>query len=475
MSIRARLLLIVFLSGGVLAIAIGAIAQLVSSSDAAKFEAAQAAAEAVAESLADAWNDRPPGDLSAPSRELGRFVERAAGLSLGAAPRAIAGVCTGGVAVMHLRLRSKKEGAKPAPLVGDARSAVESACAAASTTTITTRAPLRNGDVLVIAVAPAPPGAQAFAAIAVKTSGVPRLFRAEVIALAAGTLLLVIVSIGAIAALRRGVAQVDGSLERLQRDLSAPVETPNAEELARIAAGLQKMARHLADAHARERDLARSLEHEQRLSALGRVAAGVAHEIRNPLAGMKLRLDLMARAPDVTPELRADVRACLEEVDRLDRVVRSLLGVARRPEEPARETFALGPFVDERIALVEHPRAKFVRRGDATVTSDRDALTRVLDNLLRNADEASPEGSEVVIELTAHGERVEVAVIDEGPGIPEARASELFEPFFTTKPEGTGLGLFLSRSLVQALGGTLRYAREDGRTRFTFDVRAARK
>jgi signal transduction histidine kinase len=227
------------------------------------------------------------------------------------------------------------------------------------------------------------------------------------------------------------------------------------------------MARHLAEAQERERALSKSLEHEQRLAALGRIAAGVAHEIRNPLAGMKLRLDLMARTPGVAPDLQTDVRACLEEVDRLDRVVRSMLGVARASEKSAPEEIDLAVLVDERIKLVE---GNVRRQGEGRVRTDRDPLSRVVDNLIRNAVEASSKDAEVVVMLEPAEKGTTITVIDHGPGVPEARSAELFEPFFTTKPEGTGLGLFLSRSLVKALGGTLTYSRQEDSTRFSFTL-----
>jgi signal transduction histidine kinase len=448
-SIRARLLLIVFLSGAVLAVAIAAIAQLVSSTGSARVEAAENAVE----SVADAFSD---GVMAGDDY---RAIERAAAAALIGVPRAAVGTCRQpGVA---LRLRNRREGAKPGPLAVEQRAAVDDACKQGKGA----RAKLR-GTTFVIALA-GPEGARVWSAVPVpdKDSGVSPLFRVEVGALAAGTLLLVIMSVSAIAALRRGVSDLDRSLERLQGDLGATIEQPSAEELARIGQGLKRMARHLAEAQARERTLSKSLEHEQRLAALGRVAAGVAHEIRNPLAGMKMRLDLMARLPDVSPDLRADVRACLEEVERLDRVVRSLLGVARPSTSEAPEDIELGQLIDERIKLAD---GRVRREGEGRVRADRDPLSRVLDNLIRNAVEASD--SEVVVRVHESDRGTTVTVIDHGPGVPESRSNELFEPFFTTKPDGTGLGLFLSRSLVKALGGTLVYSRKGGATQFSFTL-----
>jgi signal transduction histidine kinase len=112
-------------------------------------------------------------------------------------------------------------------------------------------------------------------------------------------------------------------------------------------------------------------------------------------------------------------------------------------------------------------------RGEADVLANDDALTRVIDNLVRNAIEASPENGEVTITLTKIERTVELDVDDRGPGVPKEREAEMFEPFFTTKPEGTGLGLWHSRSLVESLGGSLGYVRDGDRTRFIVTLPAA--
>ena len=229
------------------------------------------------------------------------------------------------------------------------------------------------------------------------------------------------------------------------------------------------MASHLADAHDRERALERRLGHEQRLAGLGRVVAGVAHEVRNPLTGIKLKLDTMARRR-LDDRSARDVAICLQEIARLDRVVSALLVVSRKaPTEFV--TIDLAELVDERLiqaeALALAREVRLTREGEATAFAHRESLSRVVDNLVRNAVEASPIGAEVRVTLTDAASEARLDVVDHGGGIPEARLPELFEPFFTLKPEGTGLGLFLSHSLLEVQGGHLAYARDDGVTRFT--------
>lgn len=282
------------------------------------------------------------------------------------------------------------------------------------------------------------------------------------------TLLIVVVTAQALVVLRRGSDELRAALVKLSTDLSAEVPRPRAEELRRVADGLRDMASRLIEAHERERLLERRLGQEERLAALGRVVAGVAHEVRNPLAAMKLNLDRMKRR-GLDDRSARDVAVCVEEIARLDKIVSSLLLVARK-DPPEKAPLDLAELAAERAvvaASLADPRGvRVVCEGAGEVLANRGHLTRVLDNLLRNAIEASPDGAEVRVEIAASDAGATIAVTDRGDGVPPDREGELFEPFFTLRPEGTGLGLFLSHSLVEAHGGQLTYRRDDFETRF---------
>lgn len=457
MSIRRRLLFVLVLSGAVLTGAVFAVARLWASGDAARIDATESTLEEVAEGIASELAQRPsePG-------EARRHLERTLRAVLSGARRATAGTCEEPIVAFRAKGR---EGTRTAAMPADHAAAIAEACAAADGETLHRRVRVRQ-DTLLIAVARSG-AAKAWAAMPIRTrEGLPMPFKIGGAALGLATIALVLVALDAMFALRRGAEELEGSFEALGADLNAEVATPRAEELARIASGLRRMAARLSESSARERALSERLAHEERLAALGRVAAGVAHEVRNPLAGMKLQLDLMKRAPELAPELREDVETCLQEIERLDRLVRTILGAARR--DPAiREGVALGALVDERIASFGD---RVERVGDATIATDPDLLVQIVDNLVRNAVEASPAGEKVRVEIEKTGGGVELVVVDRGPGIPEAHSAEMFEPFFTTKGEGTGLGLFISRSLARALKGTLDYARSDGSTRFRLQL-----
>jgi len=300
----------------------------------------------------------------------------------------------------------------------------------------------------------------------------------RIVALLTGaTVLLVGTALYSIVTVNRGATGLQVALRALASDLRAPVPRPSVRELDAIADGIAELAGKLADARTKEEQLAHELAQNERLAALGRVAAGVAHEVRNPLASIKLRLDLASAS--ASAPLPANVAHAIahatREIDRLDRLVADLLVVAGRAVGPKGEADlgslvlaraeGLAPWAEERGIVVS-------TTGSGPAVVDADAMARAVDNLLRNAVEASPRGAKVIARVAKEGWRVVVRVEDEGPGVAEGRADELFEPFFTTKPAGTGLGLAISRAIARAHGGDVVYARAADVTCFALSVAA---
>ena len=222
------------------------------------------------------------------------------------------------------------------------------------------------------------------------------------------------------------------------------------------------------------------LAKREKLAALGTLAAGVAHEIRNPLTAMKARLYTLRRVFS-SNEGREDVQAIASEVDRLERIVRDVLGYAR-PAEAALGRVELSAWLREFAAFVEPElaAANIALAVDATVVAqvdiDVNQLRQIVLNLVRNAREAF-EGRTGRIELALRRERAsnrgkpaEVAVLsvtDNGPGIPTKIQPRLFDPFFTTKSAGTGLGLSIVARLVENQHGEITFQSAPGTgTRF---------
>jgi len=213
------------------------------------------------------------------------------------------------------------------------------------------------------------------------------------------------------------------------------------------------------------------LEHQHRLveseklAGIGRLAAGVAHEINNPLGVILGYSRLLRKRCDGS--MAADLSVVEDETLRAKEIVDGLLDLSR-PLPAAAEEVDLRVLSDDVVSRLGDAKlldGVAVRvDGAASAPGHREKLRQVLVNLVRNAAEAAGTGGSVAVELAERDGSAEVAVEDSGPGIPPERRDRLFEPFFTTKPRGTGLGLAVSRAIARAHGGDLDagVAREGG-------------
>ena len=332
-------------------------------------------------------------------------------------------------------------------------------------------------NTVVVAAAPAKSGGFAWATYLVVPLAALQTWRLITIALAIATALLVFTAVWATLSFRRSAAALNATLTALGKDLTTPVPRPRAAELAGIADGIRAMSRDLQTSREATERLGRELAQKERLAALGRVAAGVAHEVRNPLASIKLRLDLTT-AGELPESARKAVAAASAEIARLDRLVSDLLLVAGNKLGP-RSAVGVGALVRARVESLQ-PWAqmrgvKLEASGDGDADIDAESVARAIDNLVRNAVEASPAEGTVEVRVGDTAEAVLVQIEDHGAGVEPARAAELFEPFFTTKAEGTGLGLAISRAIARAHGGDVTYARAGDVTRFSLSLPRARK
>lgn len=198
------------------------------------------------------------------------------------------------------------------------------------------------------------------------------------------------------------------------------------------------------------------LEERERLARLGEAARLLSHEIKNPLAAIRLRTDILRRF--VPPEGMEDLFIIRSETDRLrdltDRVGEFLRDPRGNPEDLDIVKF-LSAWCDARV-----PRAEFRGEGTVLTAIDRGRLLSVLDNLAANASEAGSPSLEV--EVHADAKRLRVLLLDRGGGLSDAVSARLFEPFFTTKNTGSGIGLSTARRFVEAAGGTLTLANRQG-------------
>lgn len=253
----------------------------------------------------------------------------------------------------------------------------------------------------------------------------------------------------------RHIARIAAALATAE-DGDLPRVPPTGEaELDRIVAALNLAGARLAEARRRGAELSARVAAAERLAALGRVAAGVAHEIRNPIAAMRLKAE-NALAGD--PARRgAALEAVLVQAARLDRLSGELLAMTQR-REARPEPVALGDFL--RALAAEHAGTLAVAAPDAVVPLDPALLRRTLDSLLDNARRhgAPP----VRLDARADATGVRLTVTDSGPGVPPDLRQNLFEPFVTGRADGTGLGLAIARELAEAMGGRLSLADPGG-------------
>ena len=213
-----------------------------------------------------------------------------------------------------------------------------------------------------------------------------------------------------------------------------------------------------------ERD--RELEEKRRLAALGEMAARVAHEVKNPLAGMRGALQVLAsRRPAGDPEKEV-LGEVVAHIDRLDTTVKDLLSFSR-PSEVHLEPTRPDDVVQAALSLLRDApemkgvRLEFLPTGAPEAALDRQQMVQVLTNLVQNAVQALRPGDDATVTVgtgaTADGRCAEFTVRDRGPGIPAAARGRIFTPFFTTKARGTGLGLAISRKIVEAHAGSMEF------------------
>jgi two-component system NtrC family sensor kinase len=221
--------------------------------------------------------------------------------------------------------------------------------------------------------------------------------------------------------------------------------------------------------------LERAARQSDKLAALGTLAAGLAHELNNPIGTISSRTELMlleAEAQALPAATREDLIVLRRHAERVARIVQGLLSFARQSGR-SRGSVDLNQIVDDTLLLVgtqaSHTSLTTARRlapGLPLIEGDATALQQVLMNLVLNAREAMAGRGEILVEtdlIAGHPARVRLTVRDTGPGIPAEILPRIFDPFFTTKPGGTGLGLSISYGIVREHGGTVDVHSEPGR------------
>jgi two-component system sensor histidine kinase HydH len=229
----------------------------------------------------------------------------------------------------------------------------------------------------------------------------------------------------------------------------------------RLRRHYQDVAGRLSSVYEKVQANFEGMKRVERLSAIGQLSAGLAHEIRNPLASISGAAAILARSQDLDRKNAKCLEIITGECERLNGLLTDFLNFAR-PRPPRLQTIQLEPVLENVLDLAGHGvRGKTVlleqtiEAGLPPVECDPEQLEQVLLNLMINAIEASPEGGTVTLSAAGKDGSIAIDVIDRGHGVAPAHIDRLFDPFFTTKEHGTGLGLPVAHQIVRQMGGSL--------------------
>lgn len=293
--------------------------------------------------------------------------------------------------------------------------------------------------------------------------------------LAASALASVLLTLLVIQNLQGGVRKIESGLRELEGNLSSRIDTSNEPaEIQHVVQAINRLGKTLKEKLECEKQMESQLRHAERLASLGRLVAGVAHEVRNPLATIRLRVQ-MSRRDAVEPKVKESCLIALEEIERLNGIVNRLLNFAR-PIQLELEPIDLRALVRERVssfedfALSHHVQlmTNLPSKNVLTVV-DKDRMAQVFDNIIQNALEAMADhGGTLSVTVASNNSCEKASAVcvefqDTGKGLSSADIGHVFDPFFTTKPSGTGLGLSISHELVRAHGGDIKIESQEGR------------
>jgi signal transduction histidine kinase len=286
----------------------------------------------------------------------------------------------------------------------------------------------------------------------------------------AGGLLAVAFMLAYGSRLVRRVRDIDARTRLIAAGDFRPMPLPAAhDELRDLCEAVNDMARRLAA-------FQDELQQSERLRVLGQFSGGLAHQLRNAAAGAKLAVELfLAENPAADPE---PLRVALRQLARIESNLKQFLALGK-PPAGERVPCDLAKLIDQAVSLLkpqcQHAGTSIVWEPPAegaVIEGDPAALSHLFGNVIGNAVEAAGSGGEVHVQARSASKGTMIEVTDTGPGPPAGIAGKLFDPFVTGKEQGIGLGLAVAKQAAESHGGTVRWARRDGRTVFTIELPA---
>lgn len=270
------------------------------------------------------------------------------------------------------------------------------------------------------------------------------------------TLVIILWVTWASSALASLLKRVGDHLSKLNRELE--------EHRAQLERRIAERTRELQEAQAH-------VLHQEKMAAFGLLAAGIAHEVGNPLTSISSLIQMLQRR-DQDTYTKEKLALVSGQLDRIQTTLRELVNFSR-PASTARTRVSIADVVHEALNIAKYYQRPKGRRIETSVPADlpvilgvRDQLVQVFLNLILNAMDATDTGGQILVRAETANDSIVIHVEDDGVGIEPAHQARLFQPYFTTKKHGTGLGLFVTRTLMLEHGGTVEVTSQPGRTCF---------
>ena len=259
---------------------------------------------------------------------------------------------------------------------------------------------------------------------------------------------------------------VEGTVKISKEDFSQKIDITSQDEIGNLAQSFNDMSRKLLLARERMEAASNKLIQAEKLASIGRISAGIAHEIRNALTSVKLNIQKLVQSDRLDETEKEHLSISQEGISQMEKFVKELLDFTRVSELNLAR-FSLAQILDESIkTLADTLELKKVileknyKEGLPQVLVDADKLKQVFLNILRNAYDAVEEKGKISISLSLlkewEGSKIRVFISDNGCGIPEENRETVFEPFYTKKSSGIGLGLSIARKIIEQHRGTIR-------------------
>lgn len=267
--------------------------------------------------------------------------------------------------------------------------------------------------------------------------------------------------------------QILGPIRQLALETGPAGDAALPDEVKALSRRVHHLLENVDQAQSQLEKSQEYLLQSEKMALVGKLAAGVAHSIRNPLTSVKMRLFSLGRHLELSPTQKEDLEVISEEIRHIDNIVRSFLEFSRPPKLKMQKT-SLSDVVDSALTLLSHRLESYgvtveVKRSERLpeMTADPEQLKEVLVNLILNSCEAMVNGGEITIQegkgqVAPLGRVAFLKYSDNGPGVPASIRDKIFEPFFSTKEEGTGLGLSIARRIVQEHGGFIELTSREG-------------